>query len=65
MQKILLAVNNMNMNGIKTSLLNMIKFLDLSKFKVTVFLLEKKGILLDAIPEGIEVISFGEFAEIR
>lgn len=65
MQKILLAVNNMNMNGIKTSLLNMIKFLDLSKFKVTIFLLEKKGILLDAIPEGIEVISFGEFAEIR
>lgn len=55
----------MNVNGVKTSLLNMMRALDLNKYEVTVLLLEKRGVLLDSIPKGINVIAFNEFQEIK
>lgn len=55
----------MNVNGVKTSLLNMMRALDLNKYEVTVLLLEKRGVLLDSISKGINVIAFNEFQEIK
>lgn len=65
MKKILLAVNNMNLNGIKTSLLDMIEALNNERYDVTLFLFEKRGPLMEKIPKNIKVIACEEFYNIK
>lgn len=65
MKKILFAVNNMNINGIKTSLLNLLSSINLSEYEITIFMFEKCGLLLKELPDYCNVVCFDEFSEIK
>lgn len=65
MQKILFSVNNMNINGIKTSLLNLLNSIDYKYYSVDLFLLEKSGTLLKSVPNNVNVVAFEDFAAIK
>lgn len=65
MRKILFAVNNMNINGIKTSLLHILNSLDSEKYSIDLLLFEKSGALLNSIPTNVDVISIDGFATIK
>lgn len=65
MKKILFAVNNMNINGIKTSMLDLVSLLDPDEYEITIFLFEKRGALLEEIPENCNVVCYDEFSRIK
>lgn len=65
MKKILFAVNNMNINGIKTSLLHILNSLDYKKYNIDLLLFEKKGALLKSIPSTVNVIFLDDFVTIK
>lgn len=58
MKKILITAYNLDIGGIETSLINLLKRLDLKKYQITLVLERKEGIFLDQVPKGIEVIDY-------
>lgn len=55
LKKILITSYNLDFGGIERSLLNLLKNIDLTKYKVTLVLEEKKGVFLNDIPKSINV----------
>lgn len=58
MKKILIASNSLNLGGIETSLINLLKRIDRSKYEVTLVLEKKEGMFLEDVPDGINVIEY-------
>jgi len=54
-KKILIASYNLDFGGIETSLVNLLKNMDLDKYDITLVLEEKKGAFLNDIPKVIRV----------
>ena len=65
MKKILFAIKNMNIGGVETSLLSLLNTIDKNEYDVDLLLLEKKGDFLESIPDGIKVIIYNEYSEIK
>lgn len=55
MKKVLIASYNLGYGGIETSLINLLKNIDLKKFDVTLVLEKKEGIFLNDVPKGIKI----------
>ena len=55
MKKVLIASYNLGYGGIETSLINLLKNIDLKKFKVTLILEKKEGVFLSDVPKGIKI----------
>ena len=55
MKKILISANNLDIGGIETSLINLLKNMDLNKYDITLYLEEKKGVFLKDVPKEIIV----------
>ena len=58
MKKILITGYNLDIGGIETSLINLLKKLDLNKYEITLVLEKKEGIFLEQLPSGIKVIDY-------
>lgn len=58
MKKLLITAYNLDIGGIETSLLNLLKKLDLNKYEITLVLEKKEGIFLEQIPKNIKVIDY-------
>ena len=54
-KKILIASYNLDFGGIETSLINLLKNMDLKKYDVTLVLEEIKGAFLKDVPSGIKI----------
>ena len=54
-KKILIASYNLDFGGIETSLINLLKNMDLEKYDVTLVLEEIKGAFLKDVPSGIKI----------
>ena len=59
MKKILITGYNLDIGGIETSLINLLKQLDLKKYEVTLVLEKKEGVFLEHVPSNIKVIDYG------
>ncbi len=57
--KIMFVLPTLNGGGAERVAVNILRQLDLKKFKVTLVLVEKTGILLELIPSNIEIIDLG------
>ena len=55
MKSVLIVTNKMVMGGIEKSLISLVNSFDKSKYKVTVFLMEYGGELIDEIPKDVSV----------
>lgn len=55
MKKVLISAYNLDFGGIETSLINLLKNMDLNKYKVTLVLERKEGVFLNQVPKGIKV----------
>ncbi len=55
MKKILIASYNLDFGGIETSLINLLKNMDLNKYDVTLVLEEIKGVFLKDVPSNIKI----------
>lgn len=55
MKKILFVSKSMDFGGVEKSLIALLKKIPQDKYKITVLLMQKKGGLLNEIPEWIEV----------
>lgn len=55
--KLLICANTLEIGGIETSLINLLLNLP-DKYKITLMLQEKKGELLNKLPENIEIIEY-------
>lgn len=58
MKKILITAYNLDIGGIETALINLLKKLDLNKYQITLVLEKKEGIFVNQVPSGIEVIDY-------
>lgn len=58
MKKLLITGYNLDIGGIETSLINLLKRLDLKKYEITLVLEKKEGIFLNQVPKGIKVIDY-------
>lgn len=58
MKKILITSYNIDIGGIETALLNLLKKLEHKKYDITLVLEKKEGIFLKDIPKGIKVIDY-------
>lgn len=58
MKKILITGYNLDIGGIETSLINLLKNLDTQKYDITLVLEKKEGIFLNQIPKNIKVIDY-------
>ena len=54
-KRILIASYNLDFGGIETSLINLLKNMDLEKYDVTLVLEEKKGVFLKNVPKSIKI----------
>ena len=54
-KNILIASYNLDFGGIETSLVNLLKNINLDKYKVTLVLEEKKGVFLNQVPKEIKI----------
>ncbi len=54
-KNILIASYNLDFGGIETSLINLLKNINLDKYKVTLVLEEKKGVFLNQVPKEIKI----------
>lgn len=58
MKKILITAYNLDIGGIETALINLLRKLDLNKYQITLVLEKKEGIFVNQVPSGIEVIDY-------
>lgn len=55
MKKVLIASYNLGYGGIETSLINLLKNINLNKFEVTLVLEKKEGVFLSDVPSGVKI----------
>lgn len=58
MKKIAFLANNLDIGGIERAILNYLKYIDKSKYDITLFLDDASGIYYDQVPKEIKVIGF-------
>lgn len=58
MKKVIFSMYNLDVGGIETALVNILKNFDYKKYEVTLFLEKKEGIFLDEIPECVKIINY-------
>lgn len=54
-KKLLFTAYNLELGGIETALINLLKVLDYNKYEVTLLLEEKKGIFLKEVPQEVKI----------
>ena len=54
-KNILIAAYNLNYGGIETSLINLLKNINIDKYKVTLVLEKKEGVFLNEVPKEIKI----------
>ncbi len=59
MKRILVTAANLDIGGIETSLINLLKSFDYDKYDVTLVLEHAKGIFLDMVPKEVHIIDYG------
>lgn len=64
-KKIVFMVINMNVGGTERALLNMIYEIPKSQYDITIYMLEKRGGLLTAVPEHVRVKYLEKYREIK
>ena len=57
-KKIIFYSYNLDIGGIERAILNYIKYIDKSKYDITLMLFKKEGIYLDEVPKDVKVIGF-------
>lgn len=62
MKKILIASNSLNLGGIETSLINLLKKINTKKYEITLVLERKEGIFLEDVPHGIKIIEYRPYS---
>lgn len=58
MKKILITGYNLDIGGIETSLINLLKSFDLNKYEITLVLEKKEGLFLSHVPDNVKVIDY-------
>ena len=56
--KIIFTAYDLNIGGIETALINMLKNFDYEKYEVTLFLEKREGIFLNEIPKDVKIINY-------
>ncbi|RDU24790.1 glycosyltransferase [Anaerosacchariphilus polymeriproducens] len=56
MKRVMFLMGTLQSGGAEKSLVSLLSAMDLSKYKVDLMLFEKKGIFVDSIPEGVNVL---------
>lgn len=59
-KKLLFICANMSVGGFQKSLINLLEYMDYSKYDVDVLLINKEGIFLDYLNEKVHILSFEE-----
>lgn len=57
-KKIIFTAYDLNIGGIETALVNMLKIFDYNKYDVTLLLEKKEGIFLSEIPKMVKIINY-------
>lgn len=57
-KSIIFTMYDLNIGGIETALINMLKVFDYNKYDVTLLLEKKEGIFLNDIPECVKIINY-------
>lgn len=57
-KKIIFTMYDLNIGGIETALINILKNFDYSKYDVTLFLEKKDGIFLNDVPSCVKIINY-------
>lgn len=57
-KKIIFSMYNLDIGGIESALINILKNFDYDKYEVTLFLEKKEGIFLDDIPDCVKIINY-------
>lgn len=62
-KKMLFLCSNMNIGGFQKSLINLLMYIDYSKFDVDLYLVDKNGIFIDYINENVNIITNEEISD--
>lgn len=65
MKSIVFMMINMNVGGTEKALLNLLNNIDKNKYRVTILMLERKGVFLNHIPDWVEVKVVNEYELLR
>lgn len=65
MEKILIAIKNMNIGGVEKSLLSLLGTLSPAEYEIDLLLLEQTGGFMDQIPSWVHTIVLDEYDEIK
>lgn len=57
-KKVVFFAKDLNIGGIERAVLNYVKYIDKSKYDVSLFLEEATGIYIDEVPENVEIINY-------
>ena len=57
-KKIIFSMYNLDIGGIETALINILKNFDYDKYDVTLFLEKKEGIFINEIPNQVKIINY-------
>lgn len=65
MKKILITQSNLTIGGIQKSLINFLNQIDYNRYEVDLVLFEKKGELLNLVPERVNIFSISEIYNLK
>ncbi|WML45809.1 glycosyltransferase [Neobacillus sp. PS3-40] len=65
MKKILFMITNMNIGGVEKSLLSLLSVIPKDKYDITLLLLEKRGALLEYIPDWVKIEEANWFEKVK
>lgn len=57
-KKLLFTAYSLDVGGIETALINLLNFLDYTKYEVTLILEKKEGVFLDLVPKEVSVLEY-------
>lgn len=60
MKKIIISANTMNIGGTEKALIGMLKYIDYTKYEVTILLNNLEGELMDELPTEVKVIKYSD-----
>jgi glycosyltransferase involved in cell wall biosynthesis len=64
-KKIMFMIINMNLGGTEKALINMVSEIPKDKFEITILMLENYGVLLESIPDHINVTYIKDYQNIK
>lgn len=62
-KRLLFICSNMNIGGVQKSLINLLMYIDYSRFDVDLFLIDKTGIFIDYVNENVNIITNEEISD--